>query len=424
MRLNTERAKLEIQRSARPFAMVIALCVAGLVALLLMFANLSFQRPWDHYREFDVVVADAKGTTPGHQPVRISGVDVGVVRDWRVEGDHAVLRVAIREQYARRGIFRNATARLRPVTPLQDMYVEFERGTPKAGVLPDGGRIPATQTVTPVDVSRVLNVFESGEREQLGNLIRGLGAGLDDNGARLRRAFEATRPFLLAARDLSSAIATRRRELARFVHSFGAIVAVLGTQDRQLARFVQRGDQTLATLARHEGSFGRTIEQLPGTVAGLRSSLAALARAEDELDPALRGLRPVAAQLAPGLAAVERLSGDATPALRKLTSPVSRLRPLARALDPLAADAQVASARLQPQTSALDTATRLVTRCERTFRNFFFFTMSIFKFGDANGANPRAEVSVGTDAALGLPKDPNLNKTRSCTTGLDQEDAG
>ncbi len=423
MRVNTDRLKLELRRSRKPFVLLIVLMLLGLLATLLMFRNLSFERPWDDYREIDVAFADVKGATPGHQPIRISGVNVGVVRDWRVEGDHAVLTLAIRGKYAKH-IYRDAQARLRPVTPLQDMYVALERGTPRAGELPEGATIPGSQTVTPVDISRVLNVFDNDSREQLGNLVRGLGKGLDDKGAQLRRAFEQTMPFLVSARDLSQALDDRRRQVARLVHSFGGITHALGDRDRQLAALVSDGNATLGQLAAHEAPLSQTINALPETVRSMRTSLASLSSAEDQLDPALTALKPVAEALEPGLSALERFSTDATPALRGLTPAVGDLRPLAAALDPTVRDAQLAAERLRPQIPQLDEITQMITRCEDTISKFFQWTPSVMKFGDANGANPRAEASIGLDTLPGSQSDPSLKRPRVCTDGFKQEDGG
>jgi len=424
MTVNTDRLRLEIRRGARPFALLLALLVAGVAATVLMFNNLSFKRPWEHYREIDVAFADVKGATIGHQPVRIAGVNVGVVRDWKVKGDHAILTLAIREKYARH-IYRDAQARMRPVTPLQDMYVALTRGTPAAGELRDGAEIPGSQTITPVDISRVLNVFDTDTREQLGTLVHELGHGLDDRGARLRQAFVQTLPFLLAARDLSAALDDRRRETARLVHSFGGITQALAARDHQLAGLVSDGNATLGELAAHEAPLRATIAALPVTMRSLRTSLAALASTEDQLDPALQALRPVATRLSPGLKALERFAGDATPALAKLTPAVGDLQPLARALDPTVRRAQLAAERLRPQIPQLDELTRMVTKCETPIANFFQWTPSIFKFGDANGANPRADVSVGfdtlPDSRLG---DPSLQRPYRCTDDFHQEDAG
>lgn len=420
--MNSDRLRLEIQRARGPLLLLVLIVVGGIVSLLMMVDNLRFERPWDDYRTVRAEVRDAKAIQPGKQAVRIAGVDVGVVRDWELDGDKAVITLAIKEQYGE--IYRDATVRIRPVSPLQDMYVALDRGTRETGALPEGATIDVARTESPVDISRVLNVFDRDTRVELGNLLRGFGAGLEDNGDGLRESFAAIAPFLVSAKELTTAMSERRRALARLVHNFGGVTEALAARDEDLARLVKTGNTTLGELARQDGALGATISALPGTVTTLRSSLAAVARAEDELDPALRALHPVTEELDSGLDALESFSAKATPALRKLTPAAVDLAPLVASLEPAVDEAQVAIDRLRPQVGQLDDVTKLVEMCETPIHNFFRWTPSVLKFGDANGANPRAEVSVGTASTPALKWDPSLKRQPKCYDEFEQEDEG
>lgn len=422
MNINMDRLVLEARRSSGSLLLVVGILIAGAAVTLAMFSHLSYQRPWDKYRTVKAAFVDVKGSTVGHEPVRISGVNVGVVRKWQVDGDKAVLTLSIRKKYGK--IYRNARARLRPVTPLDDMYVDLDRGTPAAGALPADGVIPTTQTVTPVDISRVMDVFDADSRQRLSTLIDELGAGTEDRGRSLRAAFVSLQPFLLAARDLTTTLADRRVELKRFVHEFGGVTHALAVRDRQLAGLVTDGDTTLGELARSDGALSATLAALPGTVGALRSGLSAVSTAEDSLDPALRDLRPVAASLDPALKALEGFSTDARPALAALAPAVGDLVPLSAALRPTVGRASTAVQRFRPQMPQLDRVTQMVTRCEDTISKFFQWTPSVLKFGDAHGANPRAEASVGLDTPPTDLPDPSIKRQPKCTDGFSQEDGG
>jgi len=422
MSMNSDRLRLEIQRARGPFILLTLVMIGGIVATLMMLNKLNFERPWESYRTVRAEFTDVKAIQPGKQDVRIAGVDVGVVRDWKLEDGRAVLELAIEEKYGE--IFNDARVRIRPVTPLQDMYVQLERGTRAAGVLPDGGRIRVARTVSPVDISRVLNIFDRDTRTELGHLLRGMGAGLDDEGASLKESFVALAPFLRSAADMTRALAGRRRALARLVHNFGGVSEALAHRDRQLAQLVSSGNTTLGELARRDVALSATVAELPRTVAAMQTSLARLSRAEDELDPALRALGPVASELEPGLRALERFSVKADPALRALTPSVQDLRPLVASLASTVESGQTAVERLRPQAEQLDTMTRLVMHCATPIHNFFRWTPSILKFGDANGANPRAEVSVGTASTPAAKLDPSLKRQPKCYDDFQQEDAG
>lgn len=410
---NRERIVLEIQRARMPFLVLAALAAAALLAGWVIFRNLSFERPWQDYIQVQAAFQDVKGAAPGKQPVRISGVQVGVVKDWRVAGDHAVLTLSIERRHGR--IYRDARMRLRPVTPLQDMYVDVDRGTPAAGVLGADEVLPADRTRTPVDISRVLNTFDAPTRQRLGLLLDGLGAGLEDRGAALRDAFTRLGPFLSTARSLGSALGERRRSTARLVTNLERLTATLATRNRQLTGLVRDGSTTLGVLADHDRDLDATLRELSPALRSLRTSFVALQRAEDELDPAIRSLGPVSARLSGGLSALRRFGDEAAPALAALEPAVRALRPLSQELTPTASGLRGAVAALRPQAPGLDRVTQRLLPCLGAAARFFQWTPSVIKFGDANGANPRADLTIGVDSLDGRATDVNQVRTARCT---------
>lgn len=412
MKLHSDRLRLEIQRSRVPFLVVALTGGLALVVTLLMLTHQVFKAPWKDYYEVKVAFDDVKGATPGKEPVRISGVPVGLVSDWAVKDGRAVLTLSIERKYA--PLYRNARVRQRPITPLQDMYIDIDRGTPRAGAVPDGATIPAGQAQTPVDISRVLQAFDPDTRARLRTMLGEFGSGLRDNGARLRAAFAELGPFLTAARDVTDAMGARRQALARLVHNFGGVTDALARRDGQIRRLILAGNGTLAELARNDAPFARTLAELPPTLGAMRGGLATLRASESELDPALHSLVPVADHLPSGLAALTRFSGDAMPALRALEPAVRAARPLVGALRPTSRSLASAFTDLRPQAPSYDRITARFVPCLTAMEHFITWTQSILKTGDAWGANPRADVSYGADSLDGTARDPNLAVQRTC----------
>src|SRR5439155_21205624 len=117
--------------------------------------------------------------------VRIAGVVVGKVERVGVDGTRPVLKIRIERRYA--PLYRDTRLRLRPRTPLEDMYLDVvKRGTPAAGKVPDGGLLPADRTQTPVYIGRLLDVFDADVRSRVKQAIDNMGAGLADHGAQFR----------------------------------------------------------------------------------------------------------------------------------------------------------------------------------------------------------------------------------------------
>lgn len=414
MRINRDRLALELRRARVPFLWYMALLACGSVAAWVIFKNQVYQKPWVDYYDVRAAVDDAKVVVPGKQEVRIAGVKVGVITKSELVGGTPVVTLSLEPRYA--PIYRDARLRLRPVTPLQDMYMAVERGTPAAGRLPAGGLIRAEQTVTPVDISRVLQTFDADTRDRLGGLLRQMGPALKDNGGELRAAFAAAAPFLHEAERVTTALADRRVALRRAVTSFARLTGALAARDGQLTRLVRGGDATLAELGSRDRDLSALIADIPPTLANLRSSMQTLGVAQRDLDPALTELRGVADRLEPGMVALERLGRTATPAVRALAPAVNRLVPLARDLRPTAGSLATAFALLREQAPAYDRLTAEVPPCRDAVRDFFSNTPSVTKFGNAFGVYPRGDLTIAPDTAGGRTN-TSLRRNPTCTDG-------
>ena len=417
MRFNGERLALELKRARKPFLILLVLIGFASFAAWYVFHKQEAQWPWQATRKYQVAFQDVKGVRPGQQQVRIAGVKVGLIKGAKVDGENAILTLSLDRKYGK--LYKNARLSLRPVTPLQDMYVTItSRGTPGAGELGKGQVLGMQRTEVPVDISRVLNTFDTDTRARLAKLTDDFGDGVGGHGEELRAAFAALAPFLRTADRLAGAMTDRRREIARVVDNLGRLTAAVNTRDQQLTRLVRDGHTTVAELAAHDQTLASTLAELPATLSRMRSSFATLRDTETEVDPALASLRPVAAKLESGLDALKGLSNDATPSLTALRPAAKDLRPLARSLPSTTNAVRDAFDRLAPTAPRLDRATQDIVPCRLTTTKFFQWTLSVLKFYDENGAWPRGELVLGTPAlSLGLVKDPNLRRDKSCTQG-------
>jgi ABC-type transporter Mla subunit MlaD len=412
-RLTRERLGLEVARATRPLAIVLLMLALGLTAMVLLMVRLGVKLPGEGRHDVRIAVTDARGVTPGATEVRISGVVVGRVTRVERVGRHAVLTAQIQPRFGE--IYRDATLRLRPKTPLEDMYVSVDdRGHPTAGVLEGERPLAASRTRTPVEISDVVDVFDADVRPQMARAIAGLGRGLRDRGAQLRGALTELAPFLVAARRLTTEAALRARETRRLVHNFGLLSAELGRRDDQLDRLVGGGAGTLGQLADAGDALGATIEALPPALSRMPHSFATVRTAADALDGALVALGPTARALPSGLRSLTALAPQLARGAAALRRPLEPLRSVARALPVLATDLRAGITSLRPQAPRLDRATAAVVPCELAVDKFFNWTLSVGKFADVRGAALRGEPVVGTNTALGVVPDLKLTDKPSC----------
>lgn len=414
--LTADRLRLETRRARGPFALLVLAAVVALAALALLAAKLEVPLPWQDPYEVRVVVDDAKGVTPGSNEVRISGVVVGRIVGVEARGGRAVLTARIDREDG--PVFRDARARLRPKTPLEDMVLEIEhRGAPRAGRLGPDDVLDAERTRTPVHVADVLDVFDADVRPRVARAITALGEGLQDGGAELRSALRELVPFFAAAGRLSDEIARRDHQTRRLVGNLAALNTELARREGQVRGVVARGSRTFAGLASVERPLGRLLEELEPTLAELPRSFGAVRAATDDVDRALVALRPAARALPGGLRAVRELAPDLRTAADRLTPALPALRGLARSLPGTAADLRSAILSLRPQVPRLDRVTTAVLPCRLAIQKFFHWTLSVGKLYGVRGAVLRGDPVVQAASLAGAVRDPGLTSEPDCAAG-------
>lgn len=403
------RVVLEAKRSAGSLILLIAIIVFAVVAMAVVAAKLTFERPWDSYESVKVAVTDAKGIFPGGDSVRIHGVVVGVVSSDKLVNDKPVLTLDILSKYG--AIYKNAQLRIRPVTPLDDLYVDMlSRGTPSAGVASNTNYvIPATQTIVPVDISRILDTFNGDTRQRLTTLLSELGKGLPDGGQQLRAGFAQLAPFLQVADQATLVLRQHQQDVKQVVHQFGTFSKALADRNTALNAFIQQGDRTTSELAAHAGPLQSTLQQIANLLPTMRSSFASVNALTTTLDPALTNLTPVTNNLASGMNALGRLGTEALPAFKALRPAVYDLKGMATQLAPTATSLDTAFKVLSTEQGQFSDLTNQMVPCMTTLEGFFNNTMSVLKFNDANGAFPRADETVDLDVGGGAAGIHGLN---------------
>src|SRR6185437_12841714 len=95
-------------------------------------------------------------------------------------------------------VYRNATVLLRPRTPLKDMYLALDPGTPSAGALPEGGTLGLANTQPDIDVDQILDSLDADTRTYLLLLLAGGAQASNGKGATASAPSPATSATLAA----------------------------------------------------------------------------------------------------------------------------------------------------------------------------------------------------------------------------------
>ncbi|MCW3017055.1 MAG: hypothetical protein JWO02_4147 [Solirubrobacterales bacterium] len=373
-------------------------------------APLPFQDVYTVKAEF--TSADAVVSGLG-QPVNVVGVKVGQVIDAKLVDGRALVTLEIQRSKVPR-VYRDATAVLEPITPLNDMQINLEPGSAPAPPLGAGDVLGVSQTAPPVPLSDLLSTLDGDTRSFLTSLISSVGQGVGDRGPDMRRMLRALGPTTHQVQLITRAAAGRRKELARLIHNLARVTGA-ASQDRELASLVAAGNQTLKAIADQDVPLRRSLQKLPATLDAARATLT--------------DLEPFAQQLTPTLAAL-------TPAVRRLPATFAALRPFADQgtatlqddLRPLVREAQPLVGKLGPVVTTLTGAMPQLTRSFQAVtylanelaynpdpggknQGFLFWLAwglhnfnSVISVGDAHGGIGRAQVIVNCYGVQSLSK--------------------
>jgi phospholipid/cholesterol/gamma-HCH transport system substrate-binding protein len=335
-----------IRKHLKDFIAIVALVIlaGGVAGYVLAHQRLRFplieEAPFTIKAEF----TNAQAIVPGQgQTVRVAGMRVGDIGKVELDEGRAVVRMDLDPKYD--GLVRrDATLLMRPRTGLKDMFVELDPGSKSEPALEENDVIAAENTSTDVNPDEVLAMLDADTRDYLKLLISGAGKGLKGRGGDLREVFRRLGPIHRDLRRLNTAVAERRRNLARLVHNYGSTISELSKRDRELTTLVSSSRRVFDELADEDRNISTAVSRLPGTLGQAESTLRTVDELGQTMGPAFDALRPAIRRLDPANRLVRPFAEEAEPILRERVRPFVRTaRPYVNDLRPAAENLSKAS---------------------------------------------------------------------------------
>ncbi|MGQ0575697.1 MAG: MlaD family protein [Pseudonocardia sp.] len=386
--------------------------VMGMVCGGYILSQQRFNPPWEDSTFVYATFAQAPAVAPGRgQEVRMSGVTVGDLRAAETtEQGNARLLLAIDPDRYGGEIYDNATVVLRPKSPLNEMYIEMDPGSPAGTPLPDYGVLPVERSRYPIQVDASLAQLDQ-------NALAGLQSLLAESDEALARAPEEFPAGLAAAdtlaqnlRPVAVELDTRRDALARLITAVSQLSTALGEDDERLTALAERLQTTLGTFSARNQDLRDTLNRLPGVVTELDSATTAVADLSDQLDPTLDDLLGASAKLPGALEALSDTADDlgdtvdaAKPVAFLLKPVVADLRPFVKALKDSGPELRSISHNLQPVTAGL-------VDYLPDLQAFVHQTNSVVSLSDANGGILRGMLQGGP-GTVPVPGSTELSPT-------------
>ena len=190
----------------------------------------------------------------GSQLVVGDDVTVAGLRIGRVDGLAPTDRgtealLTLHPQY---GVMRDdARAVIKSKNLLGETYVELARGSSSA-TLADGMTIPLDHTLTPVELSQVLQALDPTVRDHLVILINSLGAALAGRGQDLNTQAGALRQLATDLQAISRSLVDNQEHFDRLLQSLGKIMDTLAAYHSEFRALIADWDRLMRALISHE----------------------------------------------------------------------------------------------------------------------------------------------------------------------------
>ncbi len=404
---NWQRVRTEPGLKKNVIVMALLLVLAT-VAGSWVLGNQRFTAPWADRFELAAEFEAVPGVAPGNgQEVRMYGVIVGQITDARVNDEgRAELVMSLDPGHP---VYEDARLVLRPKSPLNEMYVEIDPGTPDAGRVESGTTLPVTNTERPVQVDEVLGHLDDRARAALTTLLAEADVALASADRTLPAGLDEANDVAGDLRPVLVELEKRRGRLATLVTALSDISEAVASDDERLARLADGLSSTLGTVSGESDGLDAALAQLPALAGRLESSTRAVSRLTEQLDPTLRDVHAAADVLPDALARVDSTVRRLRTTVDVARPTIAHARPLVADLRPAVADLRSALPVAARSTARLDPATAMLVKYLPDLGAFFVNTHSLTSMRDANGGILRGLLTVNSttvpsDVLAGLAK--------------------
>jgi phospholipid/cholesterol/gamma-HCH transport system substrate-binding protein len=331
------------------FIAIISLVVIALAVVIYILEHQpAFTFAKSYYTVYAQFQTGAAVTAGQGQTVDIAGVEVGQVGGVKLENGRAVVTMNIFKKYA--PIYKDASVLLRPRTPLKDMYLALDPGTPTAGAVPAGATLSAAATSPDVNVDQILASLDGDTRNYLLLLLAGGAQAFHNPGAQgsapslsavrdLRGVFKRFAPLNRETQTFTRLLAQRQQNIRRSIHNLGVVTKSLGSVNGQLTSLIKSSNTNFTAISSQDANLQQALTLLPGTLQQTSTTLGKVQTFSDQSATTLHALIPFATAFGPALEASQPLFRDTTPVIKNQLRPFSvAVQPVAKLLAPASAD--------------------------------------------------------------------------------------
>jgi len=241
-------------RGKRNFPIFMGYALASLLVLGFLVRQMGGEFFLASVYRVGAVFTSGTQLVPGDD-VTISGFRVGKVETLQPSSNGTLAMMVIHSQYG--PVTDDARAVIKSKNLLGETYIELTRGSGAA--MPDGGRIGIDHTLTPVELSQLLDALQPTVRDRLVLMINSLGDATAGRGPDLNTQAGDLRAVAADIATISRTVANSAEKFDRLLISLGKILETLAAYHAEFRSLVADWDRLMVALASHEADLKGTF---------------------------------------------------------------------------------------------------------------------------------------------------------------------
>lgn len=257
--------------------------------------------------------------------VQISGRSVGQVKDLTLtENNQAEVEVEITDETLADGLpsGTKATVRQASLSSVAGRYISLQLGTgPK---LESGETIPATSTVSTVDLDQLFNTLDAPTRESLSKVIQGSATWYQGKGAEANEAAKYFAPALSSTSKLLRELTKDQGTFQSLIVNGSKVVGALAQRRSEISQLVGNANQASAAVAQESTALDESLGELPTALKRANSTFVNLRATLDDLEPLVDVSLEQTKDLEPFIRELQPLLEEAEPTVADLSQIVKK----------------------------------------------------------------------------------------------------
>ena len=249
-------------------------------------------------KTYEVVFDNAFGLVEGGD-LKVGGVKAGQTTGFELT-EAEPYRVVVTAQVTKpgfEGLRRDARCSVRQQSLIGEYFVDCDLGSRDHPELPDGGRIPVSQTSSTIPPDLINTVMRRPYRERFRLIISELGAGLAGRPEDLNEVIRRAHPALRETTETLAVLRSHNEMIRDFIADADRVSAAVEPVKEDVAKWAEEAADTTAIQASRSDQLGRYWNRLPEFLTELEPTMAELSETAEHQVPTLRKLGNAAPEL-------------------------------------------------------------------------------------------------------------------------------